>query len=174
MHENLTEDTERPHTIYRTPAQLAEQEPDRLRRKSCACAVIIHTFALSIGLACTVLIGFVVVTFDADTTKSWLLATSISVAAGWVLEPFKALAIVVFMSFVKVLLCSKAEDIRDGIQNMATMARVTAAMAVAPANANANTNEETRDPEFVPLDFAAVEQLAITRGFDVPRDWVRV
>ena len=139
---------------------------------SVACAVMIHMFALTVGLACTVLIGLVVVTFDADTTKSWLVATIISVVTDFALEPLKTLTTVVFVSFVKVWLCSKAQDVRSGIQNVATMARITAAMVFVPADANAT--EETREPEFAPLDFAAVEQLVITRGFDAPREWVRV
>lgn len=140
-------------------------------------ALAIHLFALAIGVACTALTGLVVVTFDEKTTEAWIIATAVAVATDWLLEPFKTLTVVLVVSSVKTWLCSTTRRL-DVIQNMATMARVAAAMGAPGQQPDRGGVDETREPQNVmerALDFEAVERLAICRGFlNVSTEWVRV
>ena len=75
--------------IFRSAARLHAEDPDLLRRRTTAYAAGVHAFALAIAVGCTVMLALVVVTFDGETTKQWMLATVISLFTSWFSEPLK-------------------------------------------------------------------------------------
>lgn len=68
-------------------------------------AILPYTAAMIAALACATLVALVVVNFDNDTTKQWLLATAISLATKWFTEPVQtfvmAYALGCFQSKIK-------------------------------------------------------------------------
>ena len=48
---------------------------------------------IATGVGGTVLIGLVVITFDAQTTREWLLVAALSVGSSWALDPLKTMCV---------------------------------------------------------------------------------
>eukprot|EP01051_Picozoa_sp_SAG22_P019225 SAG22_NODE_3482_length_1687_cov_1.232997_1_plen_520_part_10 len=65
--------TNQSRKVYRAPAQIQAETPERLLHKSPRWAATVHLLAVVISVACTALVALVVVTFSADTTRAWLL-----------------------------------------------------------------------------------------------------
>jgi hypothetical protein len=45
------------------------------------------------GVGSTIVIGLVVITFDAQTTREWLLVAALSVGSSWALDPLKTMCV---------------------------------------------------------------------------------
>lgn len=74
-----TEPSRRFETTTVSPAQLAAEGSDSLKRRSSAWAVAVHCFAALVAGGCTATLALLLITFDAETTKACLLSTVMSV-----------------------------------------------------------------------------------------------
>eukprot|EP01052_Picozoa_sp_SAG31_P026816 SAG31_NODE_2458_length_5661_cov_2.020137_1_plen_327_part_00 len=140
----------------------AETEMKTFQRKSRLWAAAIHCFVLVVGVACTVMIALVVVTFDGETTKSWLLATFLSVTSDLLLEPFKPLAIVFGLTLLQTKLCVTKKKRRRTLRDAIGSARIAVAMTNDAAPIVMNRSRRQRKNE--------AEWLEIWLGFNAPVD----
>jgi hypothetical protein len=104
------------------------------------------------GLACSVLIALVVVTFDEATTQQWLLSTLISLATKWFTEPLQALVLIYALGF---LTCKKKKKLT--LKEAASRAKVGAILGLPSAEARADrTVDEFLADEAVGLGIVAL------------------
>ena len=83
-----------------SPERLQTEAPHRLQRAGLGAAVP-YISALSVGIACTVLLALVVITFNAATTKLWLVSSMMSVLTTWAVDPFKMFLVTMATSQLK-------------------------------------------------------------------------
>jgi hypothetical protein len=89
------------------PETIEAVTPERLNRWTPCAASLTYGFALAVGLACTMLIALVLINFDAEMTKEWLLATLITSCTTWLTDPLLAMLTVYFVALVGRLSCQK-------------------------------------------------------------------
>jgi hypothetical protein len=77
------------HQAHVSPARLQSEAPHRLERITTLGAAVPYISALSVAIACVVLIALVLVTFNATTTQLWLLSSAMSMFMTWTVNPLK-------------------------------------------------------------------------------------
>jgi hypothetical protein len=93
-----------------SPARLQSQAMHRLERITALGAAVPYLSALSVGITCVVLIALVLVTFNAATTRLWLLSSVMSVFMSWTANTLKMAVVTTICGYLK---CKQSRKWRE-------------------------------------------------------------